>query len=548
MSNATRWAAAAACLLLVASARNARALDHAKPFGEPFEFPGKRIVFTTWYWVRQGQTEWVNAAGKSVFADKQEMAGPYDAHFENIDGPRGVRLIAEQARRGGKLEVKPQHPWEANGVTILQMLPTPDGKIRAWAECTDAAESKNYCYLESTDAITWLRPKLGLVDYQGSKENNLVPSKVPGRICMDPHGPPEERFKCANNGSLTREEFEKLRQKPGWRDRPISMMALEDDSDRQSVVCVWGHVSPDGFRWTRLEEPLTIEESDGDQTVYWDDKLNKYVMYLRAYSVVPRAPGYPVDHARRHKFLPRRAIARTESEDFRRFPLSDTIIEGSNEMGPTDTYYLNARTTIPGAPDQHLMFPTRYVLEEDNTALDLYTSFDGKLWHIAPGCPLMRTAEFGQWDGGCMFFWPHLIERGGGDWVLLYKGDNFPHKYPRGKRTSDYGTAVWPKGRLMAIEAVAKGAFTTPAFLAPGEKVRINALTSRVGEIRVEAADLQGKPIAGRSFADSVPIVGDQHRTLITWKRSDALGVKTHDPLLLRFQMDKAKIYGLEFE
>jgi hypothetical protein len=194
------------------------------------------------------------------------------------------------------------------------------------------------------------------------------------------------------------------------------------------------------------------------------------------------------------------------------------------------------------------MFPTRYVLEEDNTALDLYTSFDGKLWHIVPGCPLLRTADFGQWDGGCMFFWPNLIERGDGDWVLLYKADNFPHKYPRGKRVSDSGTAVWPKGRLMAIEAVGQGYFVTPAFLAPGEKLRINALTSRVGEIRIEVADLEGKPIPGRSFADSNPIIGDQYRTPVTWKGGDTLGVKTREPVLLRFQINKAKIYGLDFE
>src|SRR6266550_2318274 len=89
----------ATCLLLLAIAHEACALDHAEPFGEPFELSGKRIVFTTWYWVRQGQTEWLNAEGKSVFADKKEMAGPFDAHFTNIDGPWGVRLIAEPAQR-----------------------------------------------------------------------------------------------------------------------------------------------------------------------------------------------------------------------------------------------------------------------------------------------------------------------------------------------------------------------------------------------------------------------------------------------------------------
>jgi hypothetical protein len=272
-------------------------------------------------------------------------------------------------------------------------------------------------------------------------------------------------------------------------------------------------------------------------------------MYSRTYSVGPRADGYPVSDGRWHQYLGRRVIGRADSSDFRQFPPAETVVEASSDMAPTDTYYFCARTTIPGAPDFHLMFPTRYVMDEDNTALDLYTSFDGKLWHMAPGCPLLRTANFGQWDGGAIFFTANnLIERDGGDWVLLYRGDNFPHKYPRGKQLSDYGTAVWPKGRLMAIEAVGKGGFATPAFLAPGEKLRINALTSRVGSIRIEAADLDGKTLPGRSFDESISIVGDQYRTRVAWKGGDTLGVESGKPLVLRFQMDKAKIYGLDFQ
>ena len=538
----TRWTGIV--LLLIAS--HARALDHTKPYGEPYELAGKRLVFTNWLWVRQGQTEWLDAQGKSVFTDKSVMAGPFDAHFVNIDGPFGVRLIAEPAIRGGKLEVKPEHPWEANGIDIMQMLPVPGGKIMAWGACFDEAGKKRSCYFESTDGVNWTRPKLGLVEYKGDKQNNLTPGKLQGRVFFDPHASADERFKAATNGDMTTAEFEKLRQKPAWRDRPVSMMALEDDPGK--VDCVWGFTSPDGVQWKKLEDPLTIEESDGDQTVYWDARLKKYVMYLRAYAVGARAPGYAFSADRRHKFLPRRVIARSESEDFSRFPLSQTIIGTSNEMGPSDTYYLNARTTIPGAPDLHLMFPTRYVLAEDNTSLDLYTSFDGIVWSIAPGCPLMRTADFGQWDGGCMFFLPHLVERANGDWMLLYRANNFPHKYPRGKQTEGFGTVVWPKGRLMAIEAQQKGAFTSPAFLAPGTKVFINALTSRVGEVRVEVADYDGKPVPGHSFEDSLPIIGDQFRTPLRWKESDTLGIEAGKPVVLRFRMERAKIYGLDFE
>ena len=63
------------------------------------------------------------------------------------------------------------------------------------------------------------------------------------------------------------------------------------------------------------------------------------------------------------------------------------------------------------------------------------------------------------------------------------------------------------------------------AMMAPGTRLRINAVTQRAGSILVEAAGLDGKPIPGRTFADAVPIVGDQHRTLVTWKNADTHGV-----------------------
>ena len=31
-----------------------------------------------------------------------------------------------------------------------------------------------YCYAESRDGIEWTRPHLGLVEFEGSKENNII--------------------------------------------------------------------------------------------------------------------------------------------------------------------------------------------------------------------------------------------------------------------------------------------------------------------------------------------------------------------------------------
>jgi hypothetical protein len=195
------------------------------------------------------------------------------------------------------------------------------------------------------------------------------------------------------------------------------------------------------------------------------------------------------------------------------------------------------------------MFPAIYHQTTDTTTIVMFTSHDTKVWHRAPGPAVLETPkEFGTWDGGCVFSIPSLIELADGDWALPYTGYNVPHKYPRGAYAYDLGYAIWPKGRMTGIEAKEEGGFTTVAVLAPGAKVRINATTARVGSILVEVAGLDGKPIEGRSFDDAVPIVGDQFRTLVKWNDAETHGVESAKPIVLRFKMDRAKLYWLEFE
>jgi hypothetical protein len=147
-----------------------------------------------------------------------------------------------------------------------------------------------------------------------------------------------------------------------------------------------------------------------------------------------------------------------------------------------------------------------------------------------------------------VFAFPSLVELSDGSWALPYSGYCYPHKFPRGAWGFDVGFAVWPKGRLVALEAPDKGEFTTVAFIPPGRKVLINALTQPSGSIVVEVCDLQGKTIPGRSFDDAVPIVGDQYRTTLSWKGADDLGVGDAQPVMLRFQMQQASLFGLDFE
>ena len=245
----------------------------------------------------------------------------------------------------------------------------------------------------------------------------------------------------------------------------------------------------------------------------------------------------------------RRVVGRMESDTFGNFPVSEpVIVPVPGETTASEEFYTSIHSTIPGAPDVHLMFPTVWDTRDDTTSIGLWSSYNGKVWSRVPGPAVLKTAAFGEWDGGCVFTFPGLFELPNGDIALPYKGYNLPHKYPRGDMELYAGFAVWPKGRVVAVEADESGEFSTVGLLPPGRTLKINALTARAGGIRVELARRTDEAIPGRTFDDCDIIQGDAFWKQVTWKGESDLATGPGDALVIRFRMDRAKLFGIEFE
>jgi hypothetical protein len=308
-----------------------------------------------------------------------------------------------------------------------------------------------------------------------------------------------------------------------------------------------GAVSPDGYKWTVLNDPLLLCHTDTQLIAYYDVMLNKYVAYVRDWMVGPLG-SEDTNSTFPSWILPaRRCIGRSVSDDFRRFSLSELVASPRLDMTPSQVLYTNCYTTIPNAPDAHMMFPAVWDTASDTTFIEVMSSHDGKLWSYLSNSPILETANFGEWDGGCIFASPNLIELPDGDWVLPYTGFNVPHKYPRVKATKSTGYAVWKKGRLSCIEAAGRGEFTTVGIVAKGADIEINAKTKRAGSILVEVCDMQGNALPGRSFAKSVPLCGDLFRKRVTWKEHDDIGISAGEPVRLNIKMNQAEIYFVDF-
>ena len=109
--------------------------------------------------------------------------------FELFDAPIGVRLALEQADKSDPLEFDGDVADGSNSVRVWQ---EDDGYHLLYYEGPHVA------YAVSEDGYRWHRPALGLIEKNGSKENNLV-TDVGGDLLKavfeDPSAPPEERFK-----------------------------------------------------------------------------------------------------------------------------------------------------------------------------------------------------------------------------------------------------------------------------------------------------------------------------------------------------------------
>jgi len=454
----------------------------------------RRIVFTDWRFVNPGWFNWVDAKGNAH--GTAESFGPGELFFRPDNSPYGIRIVAQNPKRVGPL-IEPERRWETMNIQIQTVI-YEDGRYRAWGLCNPLLPkilTKHFwSYFESEDGYVWKRPNLGTFEFEGSKDNNIILEAgwENRSVFVDPSAPSEERYKMVIG-------------------------------DRSEGVC--GAVSPDGVHWTELSKPILKDPNDSLNIAYYDEQLCKYVLYHRKWV-----------HGRR-------AIGRTESDNFRQFPPSEVILEGIlADFPPSVDLYTNCKTTIPGASDLHLLFPAVYHRDIDIGSIAIAASQNGKFWHFLPGSPIMTPTPFGEWDGGWFTASPNLLELPDGNFALPYAASNLPHKYPRGKMRVKLGLALWPKGRIVALEASERGEFTMLPITPGGHRLHINAATERAGSILIEVAD-----VPGRSFADAEPIIGDQYRKLVTWNGQSDLGYKEEEQIVLRFRMRKAKIFSLDF-
>ena len=203
-----------------------------------------------------------------------------------IDQALGVcRTLNQPAKYVGNPIMIPLYPWEGRLELYGTVWRDPDGSFRMWYQGMGGMgiahmgldlrgtpfEFLNFdlqnlhcsiCFATSEDGIHWKRPNMGLVEFGGTTDNNvLIPDAAFANVIEDTRDPDPDR--------LYKSLFFEARD---WDPR-----GTPNTGEGVSVA-----FSPDGLRWTKYPgNPVITRASDSHMLLGWDDLAGSYVAYAR---------------------------------------------------------------------------------------------------------------------------------------------------------------------------------------------------------------------------------------------------------------------------
>ena len=475
------------------------------------------------------------------------------------DPPVGMRLVVQPAGRT-EIFLRAEHPWEQGGLHYPCVL-LDGGRYRLWYWTTGAAEGafRLHAYAESEDGLRWERPELGLVEYEGSKSNNLVfhyEDFELNSVFIDPNADPEERYKAISprtvfyrkgvlDPDIGWDEFRELGKQTDAADDPTkdTMTAVKEEFGVWRDNVVMGAVSADGLHWRILDDPLVNVGGtplDTQNVATYEPETGDYVAYLR---------GFPEEL--QHGFRGRRAVRKVAGRQFGDWSAPRYVLCSDQQDRFDEDIYTSCYCAYPDVPGLHLMFPAVYHRMDSELDVQLAVSRDAWNWTRPERRPVItRAAEDGEY--GMVIAGPNLVPLNEREWGLPYACTYDRHdRGPKEEGARDvFRWAIWERDRLVALEAPVEGRVTTIGRQCHGGELRLNFQTRKAGWIKVELTTQPTEPISrvepieGFSLAEADPLSGDELDQVVTWKGSGDLSRLQGMKVAVRIHMARAKLFS----
>ena len=476
--------------------------------------------------------------------------------FELYDAPVGVRLAIEEADRSEPLEFDGQVDDLGNSIHVWR---SKEGYHLLYYE------GRRVAYAVSEDACHWKRPELGIVEKDGSTENNLV-TKVGGDafkcVFEDPTAPREERFKgmgcegamlnsetweVANKG----EDIDEERVEQWWADQEY--LGPEFRGPRLVLKGrVIGWTSPDRIHWKRCDRILANFPMDGGLSVRYDEISGCFYGYCRLQGV-PQEQFDLMGRSSWEAEIFHRAIGLTRTRDFLNWPAPKLVLFPDGQDPPDTSFYGGDYFLHPGFEDLHCMLVQVYHHATDHVDSQIAFSRDGLIWQRPEHRAIIPVGAPGSDDSGMVYSWGSgIVELPDGLWGSLFGAYSKLHNEPRfdGADSSALKWARWQPHRFCGIESEVKGRFTIATVRRTADELRLNYRCKPGGWIKAEILrqipsrihpDVD--PVVGLTFAESDRLTGDSTDSVVAWNgKSDLSGVG--EMLAIRLEMFQAKLFA----
>ena len=435
-------------------------------------------------------------------------------------------------------------PWEGNGSMYHSIFQDGD-LIRMYyygwqMETTGGTFVEVHpfvtCYAQSLDGIHWQKPNLGLHEFNGSRDNNIV--LVNGKM-----GPVDID---AAHIAMFRDENP---------DCPAETRYKAVVRSRSSAGLV-PLGSPDGIHWSPMADGPVITKGafDSQNLAFWDAVRGEYRAYVRFFNEGVRD------------------ILTATSADFLNW--TDPVPLQYPDA-PREQLYTNQIKPYHRAPHLFVGFPARYVERGWNDSMRalperehrqqrsevedrfgmavsegvLMTSRDGVTFKRWPEAFLPPGPQRpGTWNYGHQYIAWHAIEtqsglEGAPPELSIYATEG----YWTGNSTSLRRYTLRLDGFVSARAPLSGGELVTKPLLFSGKELVLNLATSAAGGLCVEIQDADGQARDGFSLAECREVFGDEIERVVTWESGSDLSALAGQPVRLRFQLRDADLFSFRF-
>lgn len=461
---------------------------------------------------------------KQLFVDDYLIANRYN-----------VQRNLKQATKAndGKPVLQRDKPWEQADLFQVNSVLHDGNKFIMHYGYTGPVDY--CCQAESEDGVHWTKPVLGLHEFEGSKENNLLDHQGCGWF-LDPHETdPAQKFKSTY--------------------RP-----LESTSLPQGACLAY---SADGLHWHDYNNgnPVTGRATDTLNQLAWDERAQVYRLFTRTDF---GAGGGDTEYRGAREMI---------NPDIKADPTNWTTVhewifdrEGRGELKRRQIHTVNFW--------QHAGIDFALMVVMDYPAFEIpqvevgddHSRHERDVWNVY--LTTRRGGHESDWDLSWIYDEKPFIPRGpdgsfdkdlihnaaslvtwGDQHWLYYTG--WPNGHMRHPYQPAIGLATVPLDRFFYMEPWQNeepGWIITKPFKLDGDRLELNGDASS-GAIAVEILNADGEPIAGFSQKDAAPLEKqDGLRLEPTWQGTTKLSRLKGQTIRLKFHLDDARLYAFQFK